>query len=104
MIRRAVQIQQRPNTVDALGAPNGVWATLFTLGAHIVPMSEQERVSVNREIDSLIYRFTFPKGSNSILITTNHRILFDGQEFDILTVNGVSLRGREVIVTAEAVS
>ena len=104
MIRRAVEVQQRPNTVDNFGAPDGVWDTLFTLGAQVEPLSEAETVSVNREIDSLVYRFIFPKGSNSILITTNHRIIFGGQEFDILTVNGVSLRGREVIVTAEAIS
>ena len=104
MIRQRVEIQQLPNVVDDFGANNGIWTTVFTLGAMVTPLSAQERVSVNREIDQSIYRFIFPKGSNSVTITTNHRILLDGRAFDILTVEGVSLRGREVIVTAEAVS
>ena len=104
MIRQSVAIQQRPNTVDQFGAPSGVWETVFTLGARITPLSAQERVSANREIDSSIYQFVFPKGSNSITITTNHRILLDGREFDILSIEGISLRGREVTVMAQAVS
>lgn len=75
-----IEIQQATMTVNAAGTPVQTWSKLATLRAELIEQATEEflRNAGDTNVTTLVFRSRYVAG-----ITTDNRISFDGDAFDI---------------------
>ena len=86
-MRRSVTLQLQATGVDSFGEPNGAFTNVATLGADIRTFSLSEVTALNRESTVTILQFDFNYGPTSAAISTPHRLVFNGDVYDVISVN-----------------
>lgn len=94
-----IEVQQAATTINDAGTPVDTWAKLFTLRAELVEQSTEEflRGAGDTQVTAMAFRTRYLAG-----VTTDHRVSFDGMQFDIDEIvlvgrrRGLELRCKEV--------
>lgn len=75
-----IEIQQATTTINDAGTPVPDWAKLATLRAELIEQTTEEflRNAGDTSVTTLVFRTRYVAG-----ITTDNRISFDGDAFDI---------------------
>lgn len=83
---RKIEIQSFTTADDSFGNPVKTWAELQTVWADVIYGTGQERREVG--VEGADQRATFRTITNSVLaaVTPNNRIVFEGQNWDIINV------------------
>lgn len=83
---RRIQIQQQSTTVDAYGDRTGSWSTLHTVWAALDNKSASSSVIAEQEasINRVTWRVRY--STDMAAVTTNMRILYGSDVYNILAV------------------
>ena len=95
-LRRAVTVQERSLQVDDAGGQSPIWRDVVTLRAFVVPTGGSEVMASGETRSKTVYQVTtrwFPD------LTPKHRLIYEGKVFDILNINDVEERRRELQFT-----
>lgn len=98
-LRNRVVIQANTPSDNAFGEPVRSWATLATVWAEVETMNGAEALASGAERTTSPVVFTFRHRSD---VTTDHRITWDGGEYDIESLENVA--GRNKLLRATAVA
>jgi len=96
-LRSQITIQQRSQAQDDFGGLGQTWVDFIKTRCFAVPTGAQER-EVGGAIRAL-QRYTFTIRYQPG-ITAAHRILFEGRIFDIIGLNDVESRHRQIDINA----
>ena len=103
-MRQPVTLQSRSDALGTFGAET-TFTTVGTLGANIRAFSLSEVTALNRESTIEVLQFDFNYGATSRVITTNHRLIYGGNNYDVISVNTANAfdqaNGKTVRVLAE---
>lgn len=92
-------VQSRSTAIDAVGGQAVTWTDVCSLWAQVEPTSGQE-ITVGGALRSeSMFTVTTRYYAG---ITPKMRILFEGQIFEIVSVNDTNQRHRELVMTCAA--
>lgn len=99
-LRSQITIQERSKTPDSFGGQSPLWKDVYKVRCFAQPTggSEAEHGGAVRALQK--YLFTIRYGSAPD-VSPAHRIVFNGQFFDITAVNDVDSRHREIQIQAQ---
>lgn len=95
---RRITIERASVTTDEYGGPVETWATLATVWAEVLPISDGERWRAAEVAATVTHRFRIRWG---VGVEATDRISYDGKAFEISNVKEIGRReGQEI--TAQA--
>jgi SPP1 family predicted phage head-tail adaptor len=98
-----IVIQRAVTSADDFNQPVETFATLATIWAAAVPVSDGERMQSGQTLANKMIRFTIRYSSDVADVDPRDRIVFDGRTYDIAGVKEIGRReGLEITATARA--
>ena len=96
---RRISLQTFTEPADDFGQPVKTWTTSVTLWANVKPMRGAERFSGQQEIANADTVFTVTNYA-ALSVTTEMRVLYNSEYYDITSVIGVGVRDRDLEIYA----
>lgn len=95
-LRRQVVIEQPSGAQNGLGEPAQSWSEVATVPAHIEPMGGREALVAGQlnAMSSYAIRLRFYPG-----LSTRMRVRYGDRVFEIVTVQNVDERNREIVLS-----
>lgn len=93
-LRQVITIQALDNEQqDSVGQPVQPWVDMLMVRADVEPLSGREYFSMQDPVSATTTRITirFLDG-----VTQRHRVVFEGQHYDILDVIDIDMRHKEM--------
>jgi len=84
-LRRRVAIQSLTETKDTYGEPIKSWTTVYTVYAQVLPLRGDERAQNQQLMSRADTKFRIRYNSD-MTITTKHRLVYDGDNYDITAI------------------
>lgn len=84
-LSRRVEIQILAETDDGYGEPIKAWTTVYTVYAQVLPMRGDERAQNQQLVSRADTKFRIRHNSD-MTITTKHRLVYDGDNYDITAI------------------
>ena len=98
-LRHVVTLQQKSVTHDEFGAEIETWSTVATLYAELDPYSLRERLTMRRQAGESVIGFRI---RSSLSVSVGKRLVFDGENYDIVDIDATLKHKGELLVTARA--
>lgn len=102
-MRWRVQLQSSTAPQDTYGQPNPTWSTVGTYWAHIETLSGRELVNALQKKAETTHRVTIRYLGDSTTVSPKMRIVYKTRTFNILWINNVGERNRELDCYCEEV-
>lgn len=100
---RRIAVQRASKAADAFNEQIETWATLTTVWASAIPISDGERARAGEVFSSINMRFQIRYSTTVAALDTRDRIVFDGRTYDIAGVKELGRRrGLEITAAARA--
>lgn len=93
LLRHRVTIQARGAGVDTYGSPNGSWADVATVRAHVAPLRGAERIAAIQAQAVIDHKVIIRYRTG---VTAKQRLLYGSRIFDIESVIDIN-EGHETI-------
>lgn len=97
-LNRVVQVQTRASSVDSFGGQSEVWTTAFTARAMIEPMSGAELVAAGAQLGETMVTVVIRWRAG---LTSNMRVLYEGNAYAVMSVLDDYERHRKVTLTCQ---
>lgn len=92
-----ITIQARTDAQDTYGEADPTWATLQVVWAAVRPLDGGEMMGSGLELDAQPHEFEFLYSTDlSSLNTQGHRVTWNSKTFDLVSVQNVNARNREI--------
>lgn len=97
-LRHRVTIQQRTDADDGAGGLTITWTPLTVLWASVAPQTGRETIAARQVTPAMTHlvRLRYYAG-----LTTKHRVVLDGRALDILAIQNVEERNRELVLSCQ---
>lgn len=91
-LNRRITIQGKSIVQDDVGAEIVTWGDVATVWAELLTLRGSERYALQQFVGHALQTFRIRWSSTVAVITTEHRISYDGRTFDITDVREIGLR------------
>lgn len=96
--RHRIVLQRKAKTTGEFGGPVWTWSDVATLPASIEQMPGREMMKSQAVFEEPVYRFGINYHPG---ITTGMRIVYAGRYHDIMHVDNIDERNRNMVITAK---
>lgn len=89
---RRIEIQAQTTSRSDSGEEEVTWNTIATVAAAKVELRGVERFAAKQITGSSVVTFRFRWSATTAAITTKHRVVYDGREFNVTAVREIGRR------------
>lgn len=100
--KHPIVIQRCEQTINKDNIPVKVWSELLSARARITNLSGKEYTAMNGEVSSITTKFTI-RAPRELLVTTNDRIVYKSNYYNIKHCNNIMELGMLLEIVAEVV-